>query len=92
MIDENGIIINSETLKVHPRMKELYKFFKYNGKVVDITNFNPKNLEVFSREVLKMINENRSGWETMLPTGVAQIIKEQELFGYKPNILMEKSN
>ena len=92
MIDENGIIINSETLKVHPRMKELYKFFKYNGKVVDITNFNPKNLEVFSREVLKMINENKPGWETMLPTGVAQIIKEQELFGYKPNILMEKSN
>lgn len=92
MIDENGIIMNSETLKVHPRMKELYKFFKYNGKVVDITNFNPKNLEVFSREVLKMINENRSGWETMLPTGVAQIIKEQELFGYKPNALVEKSN
>jgi hypothetical protein len=92
MIDENGIIMNSETLKVHPRMKELYKFFKYNGKVVDITNFNPKNLEVFSREVLKMINENKPGWETMLPTGVAQIIKEQELFGYKPNILLEKSN
>ena len=91
MIDENGIIMNSETLKVHPRMKELYKFFKYNGKVVDITNFNPKNLEVFSREVLKMINENKPGWETMLPTGVAQIIKEQELFGYKPNILLEKS-
>ena len=92
MIDENGIIMNSETLKVHPRMKELYKFFKYNGKVVDITNFNPKNLEVFSREVLKMINENKPGWETMLPTGVAQIIKEHELFGYKPNILLEKSN
>lgn len=92
MIDENGIIINSETLKVHPRMKELYKFFKYNGKVVDITNFNHKNLEVFSREVLKMINESRSGWETMLPTGVAEIIKEQELFGYKSNALIEKSN
>jgi hypothetical protein len=92
MIDENGIIITSETLKVHPRMKELYKFFKYNGKVVDITNFNPKNLEVFSREVLKMINESKPGWETMLPTGVAQIIKEHELFGYKPNTLLEKSN
>ena len=58
MIDENGIIINSETLKVHPRMKELYKFFKFNGKVVDITNFNPENLEIFSREVLKMIGQN----------------------------------
>jgi hypothetical protein len=92
MLDENGVIITSETLKVHPRMKELYKFFKFNGKVVDITNFNPKNLEVFSREVLKMISENKPGWESMLPTGVAKIIKEHELFGYNPSKLLEKSS
>jgi hypothetical protein len=40
-------IITSENLKVHPRMKELYKFFKFNGKVVDIDDFDPHNLEVF---------------------------------------------
>jgi len=92
MIDENGVIMNSETLRVHPRMKELYKFFKFNGKVVDITNYNPENLEVFSREVLKMIGENKPGWESMLPSGVAEIIKTQELFGYNPNALLEKSS
>jgi hypothetical protein len=92
MIDENGEIMNSETLRVHPRMKELYKFFKFNGKVVDITNFNPENLEVFSREVLKMISKNKPGWETMLPPGVAEIIKKKSLFGYNPNLLLEKSN
>jgi hypothetical protein len=91
MIDENGVILNSETLRVHPRMKELYKFFKFNGKVVDITNYNPENLEVFSREVLKMIGENKPGWESMLPPGVAEIIKTQELFGYNPNALLQKS-
>jgi hypothetical protein len=32
----------------HPRMKELYKFFKFNGKVVDIDDFDPETLEVFS--------------------------------------------
>ncbi|NDP28253.1 MAG: TonB-dependent receptor [Flavobacterium sp.] len=92
MIDENGEIMNSETLKVHPRMKELYKFFKFNGKVVDIENYNPENLEVFSREVLKMISENKPGWESMLPSGVSDIIKKQELFGYKKNQLVEKNN
>jgi hypothetical protein len=91
MLDENGVIITSETLKVHPRMKELYKFFKFNGKVVDIKNYNPKNLEVFSREVLKMISENKLGWESMLPSGVAEIIKKQELFGYNPSKLLEKA-
>lgn len=92
MLDENGVIVTSETLKVYPRMKELYKFFKFNGKVVDIKNYNPKNLEVFSREVLKMISENKSGWESMLPTGVAEIIKKQELFGYNSSELLKKSS
>jgi hypothetical protein len=92
MLGENGEIMNSETLKVHPRMKELYKFFKFNGKVVDITNFDPENLEVFSREVLKMIGQNKPGWETMLPPGVAEIIKKKSLFGYNPNALLEPSN
>lgn len=92
MLDENGDMMNSQTLKVHPRMKELYKFFKFNGKVVDIENYNPENLEVFSREVLKMINENKPGWESMLPSGVAEIIKRKELFGYKANQILEESN
>jgi len=68
----------------------LYKFFKFNGKVVDIENYNPKNLEVFSREVLKMIGQCKPGWETMLPPGVAKIIKKKKLFGYDPNLLLEK--
>jgi len=82
-LDEDGSIINSENLKVHPRMKELYKFFKYNGKVVDITEYDPKSLTVFSRTVLKMIHEGKPGWEAMLPEGVSKLIKEQSLFGYE---------
>jgi len=89
MLNENGEIINSETLRVHPRMKELYKFFKFNGKVEDITNYNPENLEVFSREVLKMISESKPGWESMLPSGVSEIIKNQKLFGYNPDKIKE---
>jgi hypothetical protein len=92
MIDENGDILNSENLKVHPRTKELYKFFKFNGKVIDITDYNPETLKVFSREVLKMIGSNKMGWETMLPSGVAEIIKKKNLFGYNPNLKLEKSN
>lgn len=83
MKDENGQIINSENLNVHPRMKELYKFFKFNGKVVDIDNFNDDNLKIFSREVLKMIVENQEGWEEMLPKGISDMIKNQGLFGYQ---------
>jgi hypothetical protein len=88
MLNDDGSITNSENLKVHPRMKELYKFFKYNGKVVDITEFDEKNLKVFSREVLKMINEGTPGWESMIPKVVANLIKEKSLFGYEAEEVM----
>ncbi len=83
MLNEDGTITNSENLKVHPRMKELYKFFKYNGKVIDITDYNESTLTIFSRTVLKMISEGVDGWEAMLPEGVDDIIKEKSLFGYE---------
>ncbi|EDM44069.1 hypothetical protein SCB49_10777 [unidentified eubacterium SCB49] len=73
----------SENLKVHPRMKELYKFFKYNGKVLDIENFKPDIMDIFSREVLQKIEKGSEGWEEMLPKGVSEIIKEKHLFSYK---------
>ncbi len=79
---ESGEFITSETLKVHPRMKELYKFFKYNGKMLDIKDYDPEILDVFSRNVLQMIAEGQEGWEEMLPQGISDIIKEQRLFGY----------
>ncbi|MBC7524914.1 MAG: TonB-dependent receptor [Flavobacterium sp.] len=89
MLGENKEVINSENLKVHPRMKELYKFFKFNGKVVDVTDYDEKNLEIFSREVLKMITKGIPGWEKLLPEGIAELIKEHQLFGYDPNRILE---
>ena len=83
MLDENGQIVNSDNLKVHPRMKELYKFFKYNGKVEDVVDYDINHLKIFSREVLKLINSGDPTWEDMLPKGVSKLIKEQKLFGYK---------
>ncbi len=92
MLDDDGVVINSENLKVHPRMKELYKFFKFNGKVVDIDDYDPENLQVFSREVLKMIGNSTPGWESMLPRGIAELIKEARLFGFDPSQVLENSN
>ena len=90
MLDEFKEVIDSENLKVHPRMKELYKFFKFNGKVIDVVDYEKKNLEIFSREVLKMITHGIPGWESMLPDGTANLIKEHRLFGYDPNKVLEE--
>ena len=77
---ETGQIMTSNNVKVHPRMKELYKFFKYNGKVMDIIDYDPDILHIFSRDVLKKIITNENGWEKMLPEGISELIKEKNLF------------
>jgi hypothetical protein len=88
--ERTGEIKTSENLKVHPRMKELYKFFKYNGKVIDIEDFDPEILEVFSKKVLDMIANGVHGWEEMLPKGIAETIKNERLFGYSRRRFLKK--
>ncbi len=77
---ETGQIMTSNNIKVHPRMKELYKFFKYNGKVMDIIDYDPEIMHIFSRDVLKKLTSGEKGWEEMLPEGIADTIKKKKLF------------
>jgi len=87
---KTGELITSENLKVHPRMKELYKFFKYNGKVTDVTDFDPDVLGIFSRVVLQRIINGESGWKDLLPEGIADLIKDYRLFGYTRKPLVKR--
>ncbi len=89
---ETGQIMTSNNVKVHPRMKELYKFFKYNGKVMDIIDYDPDIMHIFSRDVLKKITKGEDGWEEMLPEGIAEMIKERNLFTKKTEIEVKSSS
>ncbi len=82
--DDNGNIITSNNLKLHPRMKDFYKFFKYNGKVVDIFDFEPEYLDIFSRKILQQINNNEVGWDEHLPEGISDMIVKKKMFGFNP--------
>jgi len=83
VISEDGEIVTSENLKVHPRIKELYKFSKFNGKVVDVKDYDKNSLKIYSEKVLDQIKRNKKGWEKLLPKSVASKIKKQKLFGFK---------
>lgn len=78
--EETGEITTSENLKVHPRMQELYQYFKDNGRVVDIKDYDPESLDIHSRQVHEMIKEGKGGWESMLPESTTKMIKEKSLF------------
>jgi len=77
---ETGEITTSENLVLHPRMKELYKFFKQNGRVVDITDYDPETLDIDGREIYHKIINGEQGWEDKLPENTAQLIHDKNLF------------
>lgn len=83
-------ILTSENLKVSDNLKELYKFFKLNSRIVDIKNHNPAFSEIYSRDILKKITNGENGWESQVPEGVAKMIKERGMFGYKEELELKQ--
>lgn len=78
--EDTGEITDSTNLKVHPRVKELYKFFVDNGKLIDIKNYDEDALGIHPRKVYEMILEGNEEWENMVPGLTAKMIKEKNLF------------
>ena len=87
---ETGERLDSNNLKVHDNLKELYKYFKLNDRIKDIVNYNPDFSEIYSRNILRKIVQNESGWENDIPEGVAEMIKERGMFGYKDEVELKE--
>ena len=82
MLQKNKII-DSSNLLVSANMKNLYKYFIKNLRILDISDYNESYLSIFSRDVLKKIQSNQKGWESSLPENVSDLIKDKKLFGIK---------
>tara|TARA_B110000259_G_scaffold157382_1_gene179265 strand:+ start:2304 stop:3737 length:1434 start_codon:yes stop_codon:yes gene_type:complete len=80
---KDGSIINSNNIHVANKMKNLYKYFKYNNRLLDIIDYDEALLSIFSIKVLEKIKAGENGWEEMLPKEVTNQIKSKKLFGYK---------
>lgn len=81
---ESDELETSKTVKIHPRLKPLYEYLLFNRRVIDIENYDPEILQIFSRDVLQKIKDGESGWEKALPAYVDNIIRDKKLFGYNP--------
>jgi len=79
----NKDIIDSNTLRLNHKIKELYLFFKHTNRITDITHYDIEHMKIQAPEVFKKIGAGEKGWEDMLPEGIAETIKFKGLFGYK---------
>ncbi len=81
MKTESGDIITSENFKTNDAsLQPIYQYFKDKNQVIDIHNFEEKNLTVFSHNILKKIQNNEEDYEQYLPEGIYKLIKEKNLF------------
>ncbi len=81
--DDKTVLFTSKNLPVHPMIKYLYQHLIEQNFIVDITEYNAQNLDIFPYEVLQEIKENKEGWEDKLPKGLADIIRNKGYFGWK---------
>ena len=78
-------LITTQNIEVDAKIKPLYDFYVSNKRIIDIKGYQKEFLNIFSNKVLTMIRTNKNGWESLVPTYVDNIIKEQNLFGYNKN-------
>ena len=71
------------TLQVKPDLQPLYGYLVGRGSFVQLDNYNPEYLPIFSRDVLKRIASGDETWDQMVPPQVAEIIRRRGFFGYK---------
>ena len=77
-----NVLINARNVQVVDHLRSLYDYLIQNHYIDSIAGFDPEILNIFSRDVLRRINEGDATWETMVPKPVADAIKRRGLFGY----------
>ena len=80
----SGEIITKDSMKVAKDLEKLYGYLADRGSFVNLDNFDPEVLDIFSRDVLAKIGEGDPSWEAMVPKEVAELIKARHFFDYQP--------
>ena len=71
-----------KNLPIPEGIKFLYRYLLEAKHIEDLDTYNLNTLNIYSREVLKMLRSDEEGWENMLPKEVAEIIKTECLFNF----------
>lgn len=75
------MVITADNLKVKNTLRHLYAYLLENHYIEPVAGANIKHLDIFSRDVLKKIQDGDASWEEAVPEKVAAIIKARGLWG-----------
>lgn len=80
---ETQILMMVDNLPIQPEIRHLYEHFVSNGQIIQLDNYNPEYLLIFTHDIVNRINNQDPSWEDMVPPTVAKIIKQRQFFGFK---------
>jgi hypothetical protein len=80
-----GAIQSLERAPVPPPWHHLRALLLEIGRVEAIRGYDESYLSIRTPDVLARIQRGDPSWEQMVPTAVAQIIKAENLFGWRPS-------
>lgn len=78
----NEELMTAKNLPIPDGLKFLYQHLLDKKQIVDIVDFDPSILHIYSKDVLEEIRQGGSDWEVKVPLKVAQLIRQKCLFGF----------
>ena len=82
----------SDDFEPAEHLKNLYQFFVENRRITGIQDAKVENLHIISDQVLELIESGSSEWESMVPNRVAEAIKENHLFNYPYETVVDEED
>ncbi len=79
-------LLTSDNLDINDEAHFIYKYLLETNRLSPIVDYDKKSLNIFSKKVLKKIQDNDPEWEKMVPEFVSEKIKCKSMFGYTKNI------
>jgi hypothetical protein len=79
---KTGKLTNVQNLEVAPNLRHLYAHLVENGFIVDIKDYNPEALKIYSSDVLAKISAADESLSTIIPPAIYEVIKAKKLFGW----------
>lgn len=83
-LNEDGTIKQTEDIIDTCKEDSLLQYLIEKGKIVDISARKRAMLTYTPRMVMQLLCDNNPEWEKCVPVRIAEMIKEKQLFGFKP--------
>jgi hypothetical protein len=77
------VLETTNSVNLKSDLQLLYEYLCRRGSFVQLDNYNPEYLPIYSRDVLKRIAAGDETWEETVPPQVAELIRHRGFFGYK---------